>query len=67
MTIAWLSPLFGRLSAEAKKVGEQWIVPKHPILETPCIIPNDWIFDDRHARKADNENVFTLSANPRGR
>lgn len=61
MIITWLSPIFGKLSADAQLVGGQFYVPKHPKTETPCLIPNEWLIHDDSRRSDEVEDLFGLS------
>lgn len=60
MMITWLSPIFGKLSADAQLVGGQFYVSKHPRTETPCLIPNEWLIHDDGHKPAQDEELFRL-------
>lgn len=62
MIITWLSPIFGKLTAEAQLVGGQFYVAKHPRTEHPCLIPNQWLIHDARHSALPVENLFGLSA-----
>lgn len=61
MTISWLSPIFGKLSADAQLVGGQFYVAKHPVTDNPCLIPNEWLLHDDSRNGQSVEDLFRLS------
>lgn len=61
MIITWLSPIFGKLSADAQLVGGRFYVPRHPRTDTPCLIPNEWLIHDDSLSAKPVENLFGLS------
>jgi len=62
VVVTWNSPLFGRVSADGKPVGDQFYIAEHPIVGCQCLIPKGWVVEDADRNGHAVEDVFGLSA-----